>query len=971
MMINYIKFSDDESIGYDNRLYISPKKSIDDEYKMKVISELGRVKTSNALELRRKKNTFKYEISIDLKKNRDLSIIFKDSKYRSFLGILASKKITDITKIKSSDIVEFANKKGNGIKKILEVIDILSESYVLNYKFLNYKYDIYEIKFWFAFPEFSDFREICLKKGIETIDEIDDELLSELVLSGELKSKKMKKIKDRLKKFSFDNGVIREKRVPKKLLETIEIRPYWLGKLGDMKIVEIADMLSYNLNIDETLFLADINGKSIYDIKIYDDFESFISFIQAINNTKRSRKILANVESCITNEREMEVIKLRYKDGETLENIGKKFNITRERVRQIETKCISKIRHYISRNNFKNSITLDLKGAKLFDLGIFYRIFGEESVYLTNIVISCVSKYKFYEPLNIVFEESLYKIFIKNMTNLMNEMSDTINISEDLGHILEYLNELGIKDLKAERLYKLLLYFGYKVQGDYASKKRLTAVTIMEIIFKDYLFTPIRLDNNNIEKIRKIAFNKFNYEMGKSIRSFEGKIRSVEKILLVDKYTFMHINNYDFDLDILQKMKDLLDIYLEKKDIIGATMIYSMNENELERAGIKTKQALYSLLKYYYSDEFKRGEGNTLEFYKKGADILSKDEILEKVLITKDGCASKIDILEETGWEEAKLENIVALSKVAIRRGSKVELVKDFDVTNEEKEKILQIVNELIKESGFTTSKLIYDKVIFDKNLMYMIARNKSKEITPDVLGQLVKKFANNIKGYMSFITYKNSKLKTIENAIERKFKCITSRDEIKNYLKRFKYNDVSISKVFNNILENKSFVELSHDKLINSKEFKVSKISIDSLIGLVEEYLAYNNYDYVVLNDLEIYKEGLSICEYEWNRYLMKSILLRNGYKSIDRIYDGDRSISKLIVVKNEIEINSYEELLYNVIKNDYKGKMQEIDVYNYLEKRGLVYKQERSYDKMLPYDLKQKGRIVIDEVKRVIIRK
>ena len=48
-------------------------------------------------------------------------------------------------------------------------------------------------------------------------------------------------------------------------------------------------------------------------------------------------------------QREKEVIRLRFGlvDGQprTLEDVGKKFGVTRERIRQIESKTLSKLRH--------------------------------------------------------------------------------------------------------------------------------------------------------------------------------------------------------------------------------------------------------------------------------------------------------------------------------------------------------------------------------------------------------------------------------------------------------------------------------------------------------------------------------------------------------------------------------------------------------------------------------------------------
>ena len=60
-------------------------------------------------------------------------------------------------------------------------------------------------------------------------------------------------------------------------------------------------------------------------------------------------------------QREQKVIRLRYgiDDGRqrTLEEVGKEFNVTRERIRQIEAKALRKMRHPSRSKKLKDFLT--------------------------------------------------------------------------------------------------------------------------------------------------------------------------------------------------------------------------------------------------------------------------------------------------------------------------------------------------------------------------------------------------------------------------------------------------------------------------------------------------------------------------------------------------------------------------------------------------------------------------------------
>ena len=80
--------------------------------------------------------------------------------------------------------------------------------------------------------------------------------------------------------------------------------------------------------------------------------ESPIEATVKVNLSEKIRKALATLTP-----REERVLRMRFGIGEkrdhTLEEVGRDFNVTRERIRQIEAKALSKLRHPIRRRNLE------------------------------------------------------------------------------------------------------------------------------------------------------------------------------------------------------------------------------------------------------------------------------------------------------------------------------------------------------------------------------------------------------------------------------------------------------------------------------------------------------------------------------------------------------------------------------------------------------------------------------------------
>lgn len=157
---------------------------------------------------------------------------------------------------------------------------------------------------------------------------------------------------------------------------------YWIkAKLNDYRLKNILTPLNatyyclYKVKYDNESgkFIRKENDK---DVKVNSDiglkniyFSEYISLDRRINNEEESSDYIesiirskVNVEeevinkisgeevldiiNNVLNEREKSIIHLRYFEEKTLEEIGKEMKLSRERIRQIETKAIKKLRRY-------------------------------------------------------------------------------------------------------------------------------------------------------------------------------------------------------------------------------------------------------------------------------------------------------------------------------------------------------------------------------------------------------------------------------------------------------------------------------------------------------------------------------------------------------------------------------------------------------------------------------------------------
>lgn len=879
----------------------------------------------------------------------DIETYFGESTYVTILNYLKSKGVNTIKDVNNSIISDFPYNKGTGINKVILFTNKLIEIFLSYYKTTKLNFDIYKVDFWFLLNDFEEFRELCKVMNIIYVEDITPETISKAKLIKGINKRKLEKIKDRLLEFNDLPKVEIEKEI-----EAAQIIEYWFKKIKDLKVQELQEVLESEFKINGDKFVRDINE----DI-INADYNKLIHYV---NSIKSPREIFSEIQDIIKDPRNQQIIEQRYAEGYTLEQIGEKAGITRERVRQLIKKEVRNIINILKINNIKKSLILEFRGKTYCSLKEFYNLFSNGKEYLAIMILENYETLYFFKPLNMVLFSDCDE-FEGNIEKLIGNLPQTFMLYDYLDILIDSLNELGIENPSIEEIENLLESYKYKIYGEYAFKGRLTIIEALEILFRDYINQDIRVDEEGCEYIKTIAKNKLNFDLGDSARAIESRIRDNNNIILTDRLTFRHISKLDISNDIIEKIKNILDNIFMEVDVVNVNYIFTENEELFKSKGIFNKLMLYSLISYYFSDYYKVGRGNTLDIYKNNeVKILSREDFLINVIKENGGLITKNNLIKITCWEDFKVENAISDSNKIVKVNDNIWLLEDFKISPEEEIILHNLINELINEDGFTTSYIIYKELMFNPKLSRLINLNCIR--SHEVLGANIKKKFKNLKGYLTFITNENSSYKSIEEVITSKFCDIHYLDDIRQFLKNIGYKDMLVSKVLGSIIEKQLFVQISNDEVVNRRVFNINNEVIVELSKYIEEQFNYK--EYLVLSELKGYRNALPQIEYKWNPYLIRSLLDGNEFRAINRIY-SDSKLEKLIIVKEDSKIKTYAELIYMIISNEYEGNMNEVRIYDYLSDVGVVRKFDDIYSKKIPFDLKVSGKVQIDELGKV----
>ncbi|MUK87995.1 hypothetical protein GMD78_06230 [Ornithinibacillus sp. L9] len=721
---------------------------------------------------------------------------------------------------------------------------------------------------------------------------------------------------------------------------------------------ELLTIFHISGNTDSSVTIEDLEGRKISDIDHTLDQQHVLKLYHKLKKVKRPDQIINEIFTLLKDNERL-ILKYRFEDRLTLQETGEHFGITRERVRQIAKKAELKLKSELKKFSFYEVVQLFSTSKSYITYEDLIQLIGVDNRYIVEILKEQKKGFAYYEKLDIFFFNLDQNIHIDVLDSGIEDLPNIFLLKKFESTIRDLLESFGVMSPTLGTIQKLLEEYGFSRYGKFYSRKKLNVIRALEILFEHFIPDQLKLDEEGYEYLKELAKKHLDYELNSSLRAVDARLRDSSKLILVNRSTFQRFNYEEFDQSIIAKVKEYLLNRFTETNVVNVEEIYHTFERELKNLNIFHKLHLYSLIHYYLDEEFIIGKGNTLNIFKNDQAKQTIEESLMDVVNKFGGYCDKKQIEETLNWPPFKVDLGISSSKQLLSWGKNKVITLDYlglsDIT---KTNLISLVEKTM-DNGFTTAALVYREVMLDQTLSLLMEEKGIDDYWK--MSSLLKAIFPTLKGHMNFLYVENCPFSNFEEVITYHFDRETTRKEIKDFALNYGYKSVMASQIVYKLLEQGTYVEIDMDTLYPREKFAIPSEVVQQVYQLVDEL--QGDAAYIALHKIdETMNSRIPDIGFRWNPYLIKTILIDHGYRQITKIV-SDYRYDQILLVKENSPIQTFDELVYHILKHEYDGTMQETYVYEFLTEKGIFKEPERAYYKVLPNELKSNSnRIKVD---------
>ncbi len=830
-------------------------------------------------------------------------------------------------------------------------------------KLIHNKLEQITIKDAFNGDKFNKFRKFCNDSNIKNISDISQQQLQEFFQVKGVGETRLKNVRDKI--LSIIKPIV--KKINKYNNDVISLNDEIYKSIKDFKIQQVFSILKIPY-YEGDYYFHEIQGKNYKEvlgkenIKNLEDVENLDRGIQLLNMLKSPKDISNSVIGSL-GEKEKHILNSIFIDNLTLRETSRDMDLSTEGVRLVKNNTVDNIIDSFYESKFIESFRLFTNDKQVVFISELEKILGENNKIISNIIKrNNIEWISYFEPLDIIYFKMIQPQ-IDRMKKYILSLPSMFLLEDHINNIRSILSTIHKDCLGIEKIERVFNYFGYRAYGRYFSNKKVSRVEMLEVLLRDYIKKPIKMDDSSMIFICRMCKKIFNYKLIENTKVIDARLRDIDNIILVGPRTFCHINNFYYDKSIIDQASEYIDKEFEKRKVINIKEVFLKFKDVLIQYDIKDKRALYSLIRYHLGGKYNIGHRNSLNIFR--ADITKKLTLEDKVihyLKKRDGIASKEEVKKLLGGKQYKFNNVISVSDSILLWGNnEVILVENIQINQKIINKIRNLLYRVMTQ-GFTTGQVVLKEMLFDDELKNFLNVNKIDNYKK--LNAILRYEFKNLKGRGNFICDESSKFHSFKDVLIHKYRDVTFRNEMRDFIMDYGYKSFMSRNFIDNLIKNKEYIRISKNEILPKDKFNLSKeVTVSTCQYILDKM---KGKEYISLSNLKDYEGSLPKINYKWNAYLIKAILEENGFKSVFR-HGGDYRYDRVIVVREESEIENFEDLLYYILKYEYNGDLEESKVYEYLTSTGILWGTKSKYYKKMPSTVRDFKKITIDNRGRI----
>lgn len=664
----------------------------------------------------------------------------------------------------------------------------------------------------------------------------------------------------------------------------------------------------------------------------------------SIKVKEKQNDLAKSLDNILGNKRNREIL-LQRASGRTLDSVGKQFQVTRERIRQMESKPRIQIERWLSYNTETLLKTVCRDGA--FDDKRALKIFGEDNLNILKHIISTKifdHKWSYIKEADLIIYDEVGN-FYDDLDVTLSQAKDT---KMDFAETLDSLIDDGYAFLTEDRFEAILKARNFNVYRNTIYYGKMTIGKAIALSAADYPGNRVHITDE--EELQKFAdyINK-NYNMDVKVgRALSTRIQDI--LVMVGKATYGPKSLIRIPEDVFKEITDYI-ARMDNDRISYSALFERFKDTLLASTSIDNHYFLHGVLREYEEENeyiclryyVCRGDAKGMkskDYFKTLADLLARN----KPMTTKEIVRAMAD------WDEMYIKYAMMYYPEIVQWDKNTFTnVDGFGLTDAEKKTISDIVDECIDNKyHYTSSYVIYDRAVEKApELLKKYGVESEKQFFSMVQffckdkGLLIKRphIVKTKRTSGSFTTDDFIRL------IANRTKIVDKRTLLCDMIKYYGNKNSSLSLSLQKVLVD--YMRIGRFDYIQKKKLRLSEEDKQKIIGQIEKHMVGGRV--LLLNRITTYRDFPDV-GFEWSKWLLSEIIQEYdlGFKKTAQAANASIHSLLPIVRSDDNELETREDIVKWLIINDYEGSMEYADLMRYIRQLDIyhtVYSAEEIY--------------------------